>query len=383
MAQAEALRFDGSDAPDDALVAAALADRTRFAAIYERYRLPVYRYVRARGADEDTAIDVVAGTFERAMVALPTYRPRGGGLGAWLFRIARNAWIDEGRRRARTADLALVADRPDRGGLGRDPDLHVALRRLPAEAQEAVALRYAGGLTAAEIGIVLGKRPAAVPVLERRSPRDLDQVRREAARDGGFGGSSAGRASAHQVRGLCDLPGADATRSTVVALATGDRCRRLVTLDRAHPVERRTVRLVCRRARSIDLRAPIADGSRSTVASPCASMSAANECRSNGAARVAATGAAGGCPSQTLFAAAPKVQSDDLPLWQVPSPAPGDATAPVYLATVPGRGGMTTAVVILVEPIVDGVDLDAIAAQVFGAIDWQPELNPPAWPAGD
>ena len=176
MAHARSLRFDGSDAADDALVAAALSDRTRFAAIYERYRLPVYRYVRARGADEDTAIDVVAGTFERAMVALPTYRPRGGGLGAWLFRIARNAWIDEGRRRARTAELTLMADRPDRGGLGRDPDLHVALRQLPPEAQEAVALRYAGGLTAAEIGVMLGKRPATVQKLIERSLDTLKEA---------------------------------------------------------------------------------------------------------------------------------------------------------------------------------------------------------------
>lgn len=176
MVQAEALRFDGSDAPDDALVAAALADRARFAAIYERYRLPVYRYVRARGADEDTAIDVVASAFERALVALPSYRPRGGGLAAWLLRIARNAWLDEGRRRARTAELSVVAGRADGGGLGRDPDLHVALSRLPAEAQEAVALRYAAGLTAAEIGVVLGKRPAAVQKLIERALDTLKEA---------------------------------------------------------------------------------------------------------------------------------------------------------------------------------------------------------------
>jgi RNA polymerase sigma-70 factor (ECF subfamily) len=174
--QAEAFAMDGADRSDDGLVTAALADRTQFAAIYERYRLSVYRYVRARGADEDAAIDVVATVFERAMVALPTYRPRGGGLGAWLLRIARNAWLDEGRRRGKVAGLALVADRPDRGGLDRDPDLHLALRRLPADAMEAVALRYAAGLTAAEIGVVLGKRPAAVQKLIERALDTLKEA---------------------------------------------------------------------------------------------------------------------------------------------------------------------------------------------------------------
>lgn len=173
MIDAEALQADRPDATDDVLVAAALADRTRFAAIYERFRLPLYRHVRALGADEDAALDLVAATFERAMVALPTYRARGGGLGAWLFRIARNASIDERRRTSRLADLAAL---PERGGGGpvRDPDLHLALARLPEAAREAVALRYAAGLTSREIGEVLGKRPAAIQKLIERS---LDTLR--------------------------------------------------------------------------------------------------------------------------------------------------------------------------------------------------------------
>ena len=98
---------------------------------------------------------------------------------------------------------------------------------------------------------------------------------------------------------------------------------------------------------------------------------------------VAVTDTPGACPSRTLFAAAPKVQSDSMPLWQVPTPPPGEAAAPIYLATVPTRDGTTTAVVMLVQPTVEGADMDAIAAQVFGAIDWEPGLHPPAWPAGD
>jgi RNA polymerase sigma-70 factor, ECF subfamily len=174
--EVEALRSDAHEHADDSLVAAALADRARFADIYERFRLPVYRYVRAHGLDEDATLDVVAGTFERALAALSRYRPRGGGLGAWLFRIARNAVIDERRRRARHRDLSDAADRPALDRTGRDPDLALALARLPEPAREAIALRYAGGLTSREIGEVLGKRPAAVQKLIERSLETLREA---------------------------------------------------------------------------------------------------------------------------------------------------------------------------------------------------------------
>ena len=91
----------GAEDSDDALVGAAKAERARFSAIYGRYRLPVFRYLRARGETEDSAADLAAVTFERALRALPRYRSRGGGLAAWLFRIARNAALDEHRRRSR------------------------------------------------------------------------------------------------------------------------------------------------------------------------------------------------------------------------------------------------------------------------------------------
>jgi hypothetical protein len=88
----------------------------------------------------------------------------------------------------------------------------------------------------------------------------------------------------------------------------------------------------------------------------------------------------GACFQRALFASDPGRNLELLPLWHIPEPEPGTASAPIYLATVPGRGSATTAVAILVEPTVDGVDRDAVATQVFEAIDWQPELDPPDWP---
>ena len=162
---------------DDALVGAAKADRARFSAIYGRYRLPVFRYLRACGESEDSAADLAAVTFERALNALPRYRSRGGGLAAWLFRIARNAALDEHRRRSRVGPDAtdLMAASVPFAGPADSTEIRMAVNALPAIEREAVLLRYSAGLTAREIGPVIGKSAGATQKLIERALHTLKE----------------------------------------------------------------------------------------------------------------------------------------------------------------------------------------------------------------
>ena len=173
----------GSVASDDELVAAALADRAAFARIYERDRLPVFRFLRGRTASEDDALDLVAVTFERALVSLGTYRGSGGGLLAWMLRIARNAAVDESRRRGRAKPGSAVgrewSERHDRDpGLGLEDAivLRALVADLPEPQRDAVLLRYAAGLSVREISEVIGKREEATRKLLQRA---LHRLREE------------------------------------------------------------------------------------------------------------------------------------------------------------------------------------------------------------
>ena len=148
-----------------ALDDASIREIEGFARAYERYRLPIYRYLRARGTTDEDALDLTAVTFERAFAKRHAFRSRDGGLGAWLFRIARNAAIDAYRRRppdgflARIDDLGLaIADHAERDRR----DVVDAVSTLPAIQRDAIWLRYASGLSAREIGHVLGKSEAAI-----------------------------------------------------------------------------------------------------------------------------------------------------------------------------------------------------------------------------
>ena len=161
---------------DDALAVAARTDPEAFGQLYRRHRLSVYRYLRSRTTSDDDAIELTAVTFERALVAIPRYRARGGGLPAWLLRIARNAAIDAGRR---TSFIPLDVELVDRRS-GASPEgvavaneerlaLAQALAALPDPQREAVVLRYTAGLTARQIGEVLSKSESATQKLLSRA----------------------------------------------------------------------------------------------------------------------------------------------------------------------------------------------------------------------
>src|ERR1700742_5404863 len=83
----------------------------RFEALYRTSRDDVYAYVATLLRDPAAAEDVTALASERASRRRATFDRRRGVERAWLFGIARNAALDELRRRRRTA--ALVVDPED------------------------------------------------------------------------------------------------------------------------------------------------------------------------------------------------------------------------------------------------------------------------------
>ena len=136
--------------------------RARLEALYRSSAADVYAYVAALLRDRAAAEDVTSLAFERAFRRRALFDVRRGSARAWLFGIARNAALDELRRRRRTgALLADVADRADE----QEPDAQLAERRLvvreglaalaPAD-REVILLKFIGRLSNAELARVLG-----------------------------------------------------------------------------------------------------------------------------------------------------------------------------------------------------------------------------------
>src|SRR2546426_10664957 len=169
--------------------AAALAHRAKagdpqaFAALYDQYFELVYRYVYYRVRQIEEAEDVTSEVFFRALRAMPRYEPRQPFL-AWLYRIARNAVIDRARAARPRVSFEDALAHPDAGDHVIDPDarilatdrrarLKTALGTLTAEQQEVVILRFVEGLSAEEVGKIMGKRAGTVRGLQFRALQAL------------------------------------------------------------------------------------------------------------------------------------------------------------------------------------------------------------------
>jgi RNA polymerase sigma factor (sigma-70 family) len=133
-----------------------------FDALYRAARDDVFAYVATLLRDRAAAEDVTAAAFERAFRRSKTYDARRGTERAWLFGIARNAALDELRKRKRSA--ALVSE-PVAATQEPEEELDHALRRaavqtamatLPSRDRELIALKFHAGLDNAELAAVLG-----------------------------------------------------------------------------------------------------------------------------------------------------------------------------------------------------------------------------------
>jgi RNA polymerase sigma-70 factor (ECF subfamily) len=151
----QTLVAEAKDAPREADLA--------FDRLYRSSRDDVYAYVAGLLRDATAAEEVTAAAFERAYRKRNRFDPGRGEPRAWLFGIARNAALDELRRRGRQAEL--TGEPADLGSLGTDQGaehherrlaVSAALNRLQPGERELIALKFFAGLSNAEIADVLG-----------------------------------------------------------------------------------------------------------------------------------------------------------------------------------------------------------------------------------
>ena len=159
-----------------------------FDALYRSCRDDLFAYVAGLLRDRSAAEDVTALAFERAYRKRHRFDPRRGSRRAWLFGIARNAALDELRRRRRTA--ALAADPEDLQTPSPEAGAEVALRRaalrqamaaLDARERELVALKFFAGLSNVEIAEVIGTSESNAGTRLHRTMAKLRRACDEAA----------------------------------------------------------------------------------------------------------------------------------------------------------------------------------------------------------
>ena len=118
------------------------------------------RFARNLVRNRDDADDVVQIALERALKNLAQWRSDAR-LDSWLFKIVRNAWIDEVRSRARRNQVFVAEEAGE--GIGRDSmaqateasSVQWAMAQLPEDQRMAVSLVLVEGLPYKEAAEVL------------------------------------------------------------------------------------------------------------------------------------------------------------------------------------------------------------------------------------
>lgn len=168
------------------------AQQGDLAAVSELYNSHVdriYHYVRYRINDEQTAEDITAEVFLRAIEGLGSYNDQGVPFIAWLYRIARARVIDYWRslkHRQTTPlddpllqDSLVVVDEAINTDFLQHRSLRLALQQLTDDQQNVIILKFMQGLGNAEIAQVLGKTEGAIKALQRRALESLARLLNE------------------------------------------------------------------------------------------------------------------------------------------------------------------------------------------------------------
>lgn len=130
--------------------------QSALAALLPRLR----RFARSLTHHREDADDLVQVAVERALRALDQYEP-GTRLDSWMFRIMKNAWIDEQRARGRRAEVLAPEEAGEQVGVSETGrhiarlSVQAAMTRLPEEQRLVVSLVLVEGLPYKEAAAVL------------------------------------------------------------------------------------------------------------------------------------------------------------------------------------------------------------------------------------
>lgn len=172
-------------------VAAAGGARTQplgqdaFADLFRDCASDVHAYAISLLSDRSAAEEVTALAFERLYRSRRRLDPSRGTPRAFLFAIARNAALDELRRRSRQPQCELSSELPEIEGSSDDFErverrafVEEALRALPLREREIVLLKFHGQLSNGELAQALG---VSVANAGTRLHRALKRLRQQCA----------------------------------------------------------------------------------------------------------------------------------------------------------------------------------------------------------
>ena len=160
-------------------------DEAALTQLYEENFDKIYRYIVLKIGDRTEAEDMTQQVFLKAFKSISGYRSKGSPFSSWLFRIAHNQMVDYWRKKSKRTTVPLEESRV--GSSNSNPsseteqkmdieNLVAATKQLTDLQREVVSLRFAGGLSLAEVAKAMGKSEGAIKALQHSAVVSLRKI---------------------------------------------------------------------------------------------------------------------------------------------------------------------------------------------------------------
>ncbi|NIM05282.1 MAG: sigma-70 family RNA polymerase sigma factor [Armatimonadetes bacterium] len=150
-------------------------DQAALTQLYEENFDKIYRYIVLKIGDRTEAEDMTQQVFLKAFKSISGYKSKGNPFSSWLFRIAHNQVVDYWRKKSKRATVpleeTLVGSSNSSPGSDAERKMDIeslvaATKRLTGLQREVVSLRFAGGLSVAQVAKAMGKSEGAIKALQ-------------------------------------------------------------------------------------------------------------------------------------------------------------------------------------------------------------------------
>lgn len=158
--------------------------------LFERHHQPLYHYFVRMTGKREASEDLVQEVFLRVLKYRHTYRGESH-FRVWMYRIARNAWVDYFKKSKRETPLDFEKDEP----ISEDPNpsenleelqkithLRTALAKLSPEKREVLVLSRYQEMKYEEIAALLGCAVGTVKARVHRAIKELKDIYGELSR---------------------------------------------------------------------------------------------------------------------------------------------------------------------------------------------------------
>jgi len=179
---------------EELMLAFQQGDASAFGVLFKKYRTPIYAFLVRRCGNRETAADLTQEVFAKVIRKAESFKHQSK-FSTWIYTIARNAAIDNGRKAKHRKHTSLdsnvgiddqkLSDKvagddplPDQTAAAHTlrKDLVAAIAKLPEEQQEVFVLREYQGMPFKEISEVVDARIGTVKSRMRYALEALRQA---------------------------------------------------------------------------------------------------------------------------------------------------------------------------------------------------------------